>query len=183
VVGVGVRWAEAGLHAVAIDYFGRTAGVGSRGDEFPYRDHMAKLDFATVAQDAATAVRWVREKTGAPAVFTVGLCFGGAMSWRQAAAGDGLAGAIGFYGVPSRVADVAGRIADPLLILAAGQDFTPVFEVEAFAERVRAGGVEVRMRVYPDAPHSFFDRSFGEHREDCADAWHRMLSFVDHYAA
>jgi carboxymethylenebutenolidase len=104
------------------------------------------------------------------------------MSWRQAAAGNGLAGAIGFYGIPSRVAEVADRIADPLLILAAGRDFTPVSEVEAFAERVRADGVEVRMQVYPDAPHSFFDKSFGQHREDCADAWHQMLAFVDHYA-
>jgi carboxymethylenebutenolidase len=105
------------------------------------------------------------------------------MSWRQAAAGDNLAGAIGFYGIPSRVADVADRIAAPLLILAAGQDYTPVAEVEAFADQVRQRGVEVDMWVYPDAPHSFFDRAFAEHREACADAWQRMLAFVDRRAA
>jgi carboxymethylenebutenolidase len=38
------------------------------------------------------------------------------------------------------------------------------------------------VQVYPDAPHSFFDKLSGEHREACADAWHRMLAFVDHYA-
>jgi carboxymethylenebutenolidase len=57
-----------------------------------------------------------------------------------------------------------------------------VSEVEAFAGRVREHGVEVTMQVYPDAPHSFFDRTFAEHREACADAWHRMLAFVDRYA-
>jgi carboxymethylenebutenolidase len=177
-----LRWAEAGLHALAIDYFGRTAGVGPRPDDFPYQEHREKVDFANVAQDASAAIGWLRDTTGVTAVFTVGFCFGGAMSWRQAAAGDGLAGAIGFYGIPSRVADRVDAIDAPLLVLAAGQDFTPVAEVEAFAARVRERGVEVGLQVYPDAPHSFFDKHFGEHREACADAWHRMLAFVDHYA-
>jgi len=177
-----LRWAEAGLHTVAIDYFARTAGIGARDEDFPYRDHMAKLDFATVAQDASAAVAWLREHTGATAVFTVGFCFGGAMSWRQAAAGDNLAGAIGFYGIPSRAADRVDAISAPLLILAAGQDFTPVAEVEAFAEQVRGRGVDVAMQVYPEAPHSFFDRHGAEHREASADAWHQMLAFVDRYA-
>ena len=178
-----LRWAEAGLHAVAIDYFARTAGIGPREEDFPFRDHMAKLDFATVAQDASAAAAWLRERTGAAAVFTIGFCFGGAMSWRQAAVGDHLVGAIGFYGIPSRVADVVDRIAAPLLILAAGQDFTPVAEVEAFADRVRQRGVEADMWVYPDAPHSFFDRAFAEHREACADAWQHMLAFVDRHGS
>jgi carboxymethylenebutenolidase len=177
-----VRWAEAGLHAVAIDYFGRTAGVGTRGEEFPYRDHMDKLDFATVAQDASAAVSWLREHTESTVVFTVGFCFGGAMSWRQAASGDDLAGSIGFYGVPSRVADVIEDIAAPLLILAAGKDFTPVEEVRNFAGRVRQNSVEASVHVYPDAPHSFFDRIFKDHREACADAWHQQLAFVDRNA-
>jgi carboxymethylenebutenolidase len=132
-----------------------------------------------VAQDVSAAVAWLRENTEATAVYTVGFCFGGAMSWRPAASGDDLAGCIGFYGIPSRVADVADDIVAPLLVLAAGQDHTPVSEVEAFAERVRDNGVEVTMRVYPDAPHSFFDRTFAEHQDACADAWHQQLAFVD----
>jgi carboxymethylenebutenolidase len=177
-----LRWAEAGLHAVVFDYFGRTAGIGERGEDFPYREHREKIDFATLAQDASAAVAWLREHTQSTAIFTVGFCFGGAMSWRQAASGDDLAGCIGLYGIPSRVTDVAEDISTPLLILAAGQDFTPVPEVEAFADRVRAQGVEVAMTVYPDAPHSFFDRTFAQYRDECADAWHQMLAFVDRNA-
>src|SRR5215213_10160082 len=37
-----LRFAERGYAAVAIDYFGRTAGVGKRDDDFPYMDHVAK---------------------------------------------------------------------------------------------------------------------------------------------
>ena len=135
-----LRWAEAGLHAVAIDYFGRTAGVGPRDDGFPFQEHREKVEFANVAQDVSAAIGWLRETTDVSAVFTVGFCFGGAMSWRQAAAGDDLAGAIGFYGVPSRVGELTDAITAPLLILAAGKDFTPVADVEAFAARVRERG-------------------------------------------
>jgi carboxymethylenebutenolidase len=175
-------FAAAGLSALAFDYFGRTAGRGARGEDFGYREHVDKLEFASVRMDAMTASSWLRA-AGASSVFTVGFCFGGAMSWRQAAAGDDLRGSIGFYGMPSRVADVADQISSPLLILAAGQDFTPVAEVEQFADRVRGHGVDVRMTVYPDAGHSFFDRAFGQHPADVEDAWRRMLAFIDEKAS
>ncbi|MEV4535297.1 dienelactone hydrolase family protein [Asanoa sp. NPDC049518] len=170
-------FAAAGLSALAFDYFGRTAGRGDRGEDFGYREHVDALQFSSVRTDASTAAAWLRAE-GATTLFTVGFCFGGAMSWRQAAAGDDLRGSIGFYGVPSRVADVADEITTPLQILAAGQDFTPVAEVEQFADRVRAHGVDVRMTVYPNAGHSFFDRAFGQNQEEVADAWRQMLAFI-----
>src|SRR5215468_7764119 len=34
-----LRFGERGIAAVAIDYFGRTAGVSTRGDEFEYMEH------------------------------------------------------------------------------------------------------------------------------------------------
>jgi carboxymethylenebutenolidase len=175
-------FASAGLSAVAFDFFGRTAGVGERGEDFAYREHVDKLEFVSVKEDAKVAAAWLRDH-GTESLFTVGFCFGGAMSFRQAAAGDDLSGSIGFYAIPSRVQDVADEIASPLLILAAGQDFTPVAEVEQFADRVRGHGVDVRMAVYPDAGHSFFDRNFGQHQGDVEDAWRQMLSFIDDKAA
>src|SRR5215475_5861695 len=164
------RFAEAGVHAVAIDYFGRSAGLTGRDEDFEYRPHVDQLDYHDVTADASAACDVLRETTGATAVFTVGFCMGGAMSWRQSASPSGYAGNIGFYGIPSRVQDVVPEMHSPLLCLVAGQDFTPVADVEAFADSVRAVGPTVDMQVYPDAPHSFFDRTFGEHQADCADA-------------
>ena len=91
---------SAAIAAVAIDYFGRTAGVGKRGDDFAY--------MAARAADDARGDPGRRRRGGrAPAlaaascsVFTVGFCFGGRQSWLAAAGGHGLAGAIGFYGHP-----------------------------------------------------------------------------------
>jgi carboxymethylenebutenolidase len=177
------RFAEAGMHSVAFDYFGRTAGIGPRTDDFPYREHVDKLEPQTVSEDVAVAADWLRSLGNGTveSVFTVGFCMGGARSWAQSAAGIDLSGCIGFYGVPSRVADRIGAMKAPLLLLAAGQDFTPVADVEQFADQVRAAGVEAELHVYPDAPHSFFDRSFAEHTDACEDAWRRILDFVEHH--
>src|SRR2546426_5741171 len=81
------RFAEAGIDAVAIDYFGRTAGDGPRDESFEYRPHVDKTTPATINADVAAGVEWLRSRDGGAvrSVFTVGFCFGGAQSWRQSA--------------------------------------------------------------------------------------------------
>jgi carboxymethylenebutenolidase len=174
------RFAEVGIDTVAIDYFGRTAGMGARDESFAYRPHVEQTTPAGVDADTAAAIDYLRSAQGGNArrVFTVGFCFGGANSWRQSAAQSGLAGAIGFYGVPARVREAIGQMRAPLLLLVAGADFTPVEEFERFDQELSAAGVPHHMVVYDGAPHSFFDRTFAEHQAACEDAWRQMLSFV-----
>ena len=176
------RFAEAGLHSVAIDYFGPTAGLGGRDEDFPFREHVDKTEPAQIAEDVGAAVAWLRQQRGVRSAFTVGFCFGGSNSWAQSAAGHDLAGCMGFYGGPARAADLIQMMRSPLLMLAAGEDFTPVEAVEAFAAQARSDGVSVDLHVFPGAPHSFFDRTFVEHREACDEAWRQMLSFVDRHS-
>jgi carboxymethylenebutenolidase len=175
------RFAEAGIDAVAIDYFGRTAGDGARDESFEYRPHVEKTTPAQINADTAAAVAWLRSRDGGAgrAAFTVGFCFGGAQSWRQSAAGHGLAGAIGFYGVPARVRDVVPQMEAPLLMLIAGADHTPQEEFRKFDQELSDAGKAHRMVVYEGAPHSFFDRTFEAHREACDDSWRQILAFVE----
>ena len=77
-----------------------------------------------------------------------------------------------------RVESLVPRMRAPLLLLAAGADFTPVQTVAAFAEQVRANGTEATLAVFDDMPHSFFDRTYAEHEQACARAWSEMLSFM-----
>jgi carboxymethylenebutenolidase len=180
------RFATVGLLSIAIDYFGRTTEIGSpRGESFPYRQHVDQLEPEQVAQDVHAAVTWLRQDRDheVESVFTVGFCYGGSLSWRQSAADHGLAGCIGFYGRPSRVVGQIGSLRAPLLLLAAGRDEgIPVDEVEQFAKQVQATGVDAELHVYPDAPHSFFDRASGEYREECDDAWRRVADFIDRHS-
>ena len=180
------RFAEAGIDSVAIDYFGRTAGMGARDDSFEHQSHVEKTTPENVDADVAAAIACLKSEVGGSArsVFAVGFCFGGSHSWRQSATQPGLAGAIGFYGRPSRAQDAIRRMKAPLLLLIAGADrATPQEEFQAFDRQLTDAGVPHKMVVYPGAPHSFFDRSFVEHKEACDDAWHQVLAFVTEQAA
>jgi carboxymethylenebutenolidase len=188
-----LRFAEAGVDALAIDYFGRTAGAGSRDADFEYMPHVARTTFAGLSADVAAAVADLRSATdGATrSVFTVGFCFGGRLAFVTATLGLGLAGVIGFYGVPlgpgrndvPAPVDVADRFASPVLGLFGGADGgIPPTSVEAFEAALGWAGVEHRLVTYPGAPHSFFDRSFEEHAAASADAWRQVLSFIADHA-
>jgi carboxymethylenebutenolidase len=43
-------------------------------------------------------------------------------------------------------------------------------------------GVEHEVEIYDGAPHSFFDRRFDDYAEASADAWERVLAFVERYS-
>jgi len=176
-----LRFAERGYRAVAIDYFGRTAGVAKRGEDFPYREHVEQTTQAGIQADVRAAVEFLREQ-GCRSIFTVGFCFGGSNSWNAAAAGHGLEGAVGFYGRPGRVERFAD-IAAPILALMGGADEgIPREDVEAFDRALADAGVEHEVEIYDGAPHSFFDRRFDDYAEASADAWSRVLAFVERYS-
>lgn len=182
------RFASAGVEAIAIDYFGRTAGLTPRDDSFDFMPHVMQTKSEQVAADVAAAVAHLRQAAGQTrAIFTVGFCFGGRNSFLQAANKHGLAGVIGFYGLPGaspRFAgrspiDLAGEFECPVLGLFGGTDQGISAEVvQQFATALTDAHVENEMVTYPNAPHSFFDRSFEQYASESADAWQRMLTFI-----
>jgi carboxymethylenebutenolidase len=186
-----LRFAERGFTAVAIDYFGRTAGVGRRDDEFPYMEHVGQTTAEGIQADVRAAVEHLRSARGGAcrAVFVVGFCFGGRNAWLAAASGHRLAGAIGFYGGAGERNGEPGptqRVAEmeaPILALQAGDDqhITPA-DNAAFAAALTAAGVEHEMVTYDGAPHSFFDRRYEEFADASADAWARVLAFLERHA-
>lgn len=174
------RFAEAGVDAVAIDYFGRTAGIGDRGEGFEFMPHVEKTTPEGIRDDVAAAVAHLRSKDGGAvkSVFTVGFCFGGSSSWNQSAGGHGLGGCIGFYGRPERSLSFIPKMKDPLLLLVAGADFTPQEAFHDFDGKLTEAKVPHEMHIYEGAPHSFFDRTFAEWKDAGDDAWRRMLAFI-----
>ena len=175
------RFAEAGIDAVAIDYFGRTAGLGDRSDGFEYMPHVEKTTPEGIAADTASAIEYLKSKDGGAvkAVFTVGFCFGGSNSWNQSALNPGLNGCIGFYGRPARSLPFIDKMKAPLLLLIAGADAaTPREQFIEFDRKLTEVGVPHEMHIYEGAPHSFFDRTYEQWKEACDDAWRRMLAFV-----
>jgi carboxymethylenebutenolidase len=184
-----LRFAERRYHALAFDYFGRSAGVGKRGEDFDYMPHVQQTTQDGIQADVAAAVDHLRDSTRA--IFTVGFCFGGRNSWLAAASGHGLAGAVGFYGRPGEGRDGspgpavrAEEIEAPILGLMGGADQAiTVSDIDAFDKALTKARVEHELVTYDGAPHSFFDRKYEEYAEDSEDAWRRTLEFIEHHAA
>jgi carboxymethylenebutenolidase len=181
-----LRFAERRIAAIAFDYFGRTAGVGKRGEDFDYMHHIGLGKPEHVQTDLRATVEWLLEQ-GVTSIFTVGFCFGGRNSWLAAAGGHGLKGAVGFYGQPARrdfpgPIDRAAEMEAPILALQAGDDQNISAEVNAeLDEALDSAGVEHEIVTYPGAPHSFFDRKQEEFADASEDAWNRTLAFIDRY--
>src|SRR2546423_13300271 len=175
-----LRFAERGFDAVAIDYFGRTAGAAKRGDDFEYAPRVAQTTREGIQADVRAAVERLRPRTRA--IFTVGFCFGGRNSWLAAASGHGLAGAVGFYGNPGERDGAPGptqRAAEleaPILALQAGADQNITAEMnEAFERGLTDAGVEHELVTSEGAPPSFFDRRNQEIPAASTAHWRRRV--------
>ena len=184
-----LRFAEAGAHAVAVDLYARTAGRGKRPEGFAYEEHARATRAESLAADVGAAAAYLRSTAGGAAerVYTIGFCFGGRVSFLQAAEGHGLSGVIGFYGWPvgphrtgiPAPADVAQRFDCPVLAIFGGADAgIPPDAIAEFDAALASAGVPHESIVYEGAPHSFFDRRQSEFADASADAWSRVLQFI-----
>jgi carboxymethylenebutenolidase len=182
------RFADAGHHAIAFDYYGRTAGLGPRDDQFDYPPHRQQVQLDQALQDLAAAVGALRERTSARTVATVGFCFGGSLSFVAGASSDlDLVGVVGLYGVLDRsrfdgrgVLMQATDTRRPVLGLFGGADEAiPQEQVDEFESMLSEAGAEHEIHVYPGAPHSFFDKKQDEFAQESEDAWRRILAFLE----
>ncbi len=184
-----LRFAEAGVDAVAIDYFGRTAGLDTpRDDTFEYQPHVAETTWAGLESDIRAAVAEARaDGPRVRSLFVIGFCFGGRTAFVTPTLGLGLAGAIGFYGSPTTPrangtpipVDIAGDMDGAVLGLFGGADMgIPPADIAAFDDALIEAGVDHELIAYDGAPHSFFDRKAAEFAEASTAAWAEVLGFI-----
>jgi carboxymethylenebutenolidase len=192
-----LRFAEYGVDAIAIDYFARTDSTNDRGEHFEYVPHVKATQAAKVQEDVAAAAAFLRSSEGGSvtSLFSVGFCFGGALSFDQSASGLGYAGVVGFYGWPlglplpgvdrPRPIDSVSRYASPVLGIFGGADpGIPAEAIQQFDAALDAAGVSRETYTFEGAPHSFFDRQEKDYAEASAEAWHRVRHFIqDHTSA
>ena len=188
-----LRFAEAGVEALTIDYFGRTAGTTARSADFDFMSHIGQTQYATLLQDMRAGVDRLREQRGVAQVFAVGFCYGGRLAFLSGSRPElNLSGVIGFYGGPAGQGrggmgapiDVAAEFQCPALGLFGGADEgIPQSDIDRFGEALSAAGIENTLISYPGAPHSFFDRKAAEFSDASTDAWRRVLDFVRGHTA
>jgi carboxymethylenebutenolidase len=185
-----LRFAERGIDAVAIDYFGRTARFADRGDDFEAMPHVDQTQYGTLLLDAQAA-RDRLVARGTVSVFSIGFCFGGRLAFLTATRPElSLSGVIGFYGPPVGAGRAGApaplelaqsdKFRAPVLGLFGGADKgIPRESVEAFGGALTDAGVMNELVIYPSAPHSFFDRKAAEFAAAADDAWRHVTEFVE----
>jgi carboxymethylenebutenolidase len=182
-----LRFAEVGHTALALDYFGRTAGLSERLDSFEFQPHVQAMTLPNFHMEVRAALDRLREEPSNGKVFVVGFCMGGTLSLLSATANFGFAGVVPFYsgfkrvfpGASGTALDMAHAVRCPVLGLYGGADAgIPVSDVEKLDQLLDGTGQSHTIVVYPGAPHSFFDRRWTDHADASADAWRRMLSFI-----
>ena len=183
-----LRFAQTGTAALAMDYFGRTAGLTARGEGFDHMPHVQAMTVPHVHLDTRAALAHMRQGEGANRpTYILGFCRGGSLAYYAARVDFGLAGIIGFYSGLGRALDetvgtpidAAREAKCPVLGLFGGADAgIPPEQVQALDAALDASNAPHELITYPGAPHSFFDLKAAEFAKESADAWQRVMGFV-----
>ncbi|HET8927370.1 MAG TPA: dienelactone hydrolase family protein [Microbacterium sp.] len=112
-------------------------------------------------------------------IAVAGFCFGGTYAFALAAADDRIRAAVPFYGTAPE-AERIPRIACPVLAIYGQHDPALIDALPTVRDEMAAAGIDFEAVVYPDAAHAFFnDRGLRYRAEDAADAWDRVLRFLE----
>ena len=151
--------------------------------------HVEQMTIPTFLTDVMGALAYLRglSTTDRP-TFIVGFCRGGTLALHTGAEEFNLAGLIPFYAGLSRpvagskgsTLEQAAKIRYPVLGLFGGADpGIPASEIEQLNQQLDTAGVAHHVEIYEGAPHSFFDRKYVEYAAASADAWTRILNFIN----
>jgi carboxymethylenebutenolidase len=174
------RLAAEGYDAVGVDYYGRTAGLTERVDDVKiYPAHMPLVQSDTADLDVAAAAGFLRSSASVSKVVSIGFCFAGAISWRQAA--RGLDAAVGFYGcaadLRASVPDLTALEAPMLLIVAGKDDVYPPEDLLRLDAELRDVSARHTTLLLENAPHGFFKLS-DKWQDECERTWAGLLTFL-----
>ncbi len=133
-----------------------------------------------LTQDLVAAVAYLRSQpfVAGGRIGCVGCCFGGGMSINLACAAD-VAACVIFYGENPSPVEKLQNVKGSVLGLYGGEDVRINAGLDALVKSMAENKKDFEMRIYPGAPHAFFnDTNPTTYRKDAAsDAWDRVLRF------
>jgi carboxymethylenebutenolidase len=174
------RLAGEGYLALAVDLYG--------GQVAADRDTALSLMTATNEHPAAAednlrqAYAYLADQRGAPAVGSIGWCFGGGWSLNTALLlPDRLDAAVIYYGHLVSEEQRLATLEMPILGLFGEQDQgIPLDSVRAFGNALRELGKDAKIVVYPGADHAFANPSGRNYQPETAEkAWLETVAFLE----
>ena len=186
------RLAKLGAFAVAPDYYFRKGEDLTKVTEIPKLMPLvnSKPDAELLADLDATAA-WAKSQGGDTAKLGImGYCRGGRTVWVYSAHNPALKAGVAFYGSlvdpegqkavwPKSPTQLAPEVKAPVLGLYGEADAgIPVAQVERHEGRAAGCEQDLRIKIYPGAPHGFHADYRPSYRKDAADdAWTQMTAW------
>lgn len=178
------RVAKAGYLGLAVDLLSREGGTAKHEfDAIP--GTLGKAAPERHVQDFQSGLAYARSQPYAKGdrVGMVGFCFGGAVTWRVAAAVRDLRAAVPFYGVPVQEADVGG-IGAAVLAIYAAKDERINKNIPAIEAAMQKHGKTFRKIVYPGVDHAFHNDAGARYNAAAAKAaWGETLAWFGKHLA
>ena len=170
------RLASEGYVALAVDLFGKT--FPSLEEARKVREELSEeriMGDLKGAFDYLQSLEYVEPKR----IGSIGFCMGGGLSLLLACHNSELAGAVVFYGRNPSPIDLVKNINCPILCNYAGADMAiKEADINLLEEALKKYGKVFDIKVYPGAPHAFFNDTRESYRPEAAkDAWKRTLDF------
>ena len=131
-------------------------------------------------QNLQQAWQFLKEEKGLDKIGVIGWCFGGGWSLQTALMlGDGIDGAVVYYGRVVTDRDTLAKLATPILgIFGAEDGGIPVATVREFQATLDSLGKPASIHIYEGADHAFANPSGTRYNEKAAkDAWAKTLTF------
>jgi carboxymethylenebutenolidase len=170
------RFAREGFVAVAPDlYHGR---VATEPDEA--RKLAMAMNREQAAKDLDGAIAYLRglDMVEPKRVGMIGFCMGGSLALLMACRNTNVGAAAVFYGGNMGDLDDVKNLHCPLFA-AYGEDdqSIPLDRIEALRRTLADAGRQFEIKVYPAAPHSFFNDTRPSYRAEAAeDGWKKSLA-------
>ncbi len=176
---VASRFAREGYVALAIDLFEQqTVSKLEEG-----RELRQKFTEEKILGDLSGGFNYLKTLScvNQSRIGSMGFCMGGGLSLLLACRNRELAASVVFYGRNPSPIDLVKNVQCPILGNYAGADMAITeSDINLLKQTLTKYGKEFDIKVYPGAPHAFFNDTRESYRVDAAkDAWERTLGFFE----
>ena len=175
------RLAREGYVALAVDLFeGKTVSKLEEG-----RGLREKFTEEKILGDLNGGFNYLKtlNYVNPKSIGSIGFCMGGGLSLLLACHNRELAAAVVFYGRNPSPIDLVKNIPCPILGNYAGGDLLIAeSDISLLKQTLTKYGKVFDIKVYPGAPHAFFNDTRESYRPEAAkDSWERTLKFFSEY--
>ncbi|MBD3881843.1 dienelactone hydrolase family protein [Phormidium tenue FACHB-886] len=176
------RFAAEGYTALAPDLF---HGETTKSPDAAGQMLMA-LNIDGTAQELQKAADFLlqQETVTSQKLGVVGFCMGGQLALLAATVSQSIGAVVDFYGIHPNVKPDFAKLTAPVLgFFGERDDFVTPEAARQLESNIRQAGGAIEAHTYTDAGHAFFNDSRPEayNAQAAADAWHRLLAFLQQH--